>query len=65
MSEHGSFGPGRFCDCDMCEGNRVVAEQIRNLAELYLYDEETDQPINDGYGALHAFASSLEEGEQS
>ena len=57
---HGSFGPGQHCDCDRCEGTRDVARQIRNLAELYLYDGDSDQPINDGYGAFLAYADSIE-----
>lgn len=62
---HGSFGPGRYCDCDRCEGTRDVARQIRNLAELYLYDGDSDQPINDGYGAFLAYADSIESGAES
>lgn len=33
-----------------------LREQIRQLAELYLYDEATDQPFSDAYGAFLCLA---------
>jgi hypothetical protein len=37
----------------------AVRRDIRDLAELYLYDGDTDQPVNDSYGALICFADAL------
>ena len=36
-----------------------AAEDVRELAELYLYDGDTDRAVNDGYGALLCLADVL------
>jgi hypothetical protein len=36
-----------------------AAKDIRELAELYLYDGDTDRAVNDGYGALLCLAGDV------